>query len=279
MGRIAVVTGANQGLGLALVRSLAAELGPDDGVYLTARDPAKGKAALDGLGSTRAQLAFEGLDVTEARSIADLADTLRDRHGGVDIVASNAAARITKDRSQAEQVRAFIETNNHGSRRLLESFLPLFRPGTRYAIIASSFGRLANLPPHLHPLFDTDRLSLDDIEASMDIYVEAMESGRAAKDGWPDWINIPSKVGQVATARIAARLIRETRPDDDIVINAACPGLIDTDASRPWFDDMSKAQSPDKAARAVVDFLLSRKTSDAPNGELIRFGQVLPWHE
>ena len=53
--------------------------------------------------------------------------------------------------------------------------------------------------------FDTDRLSLDDIEASMDRYVASLEAGRAADEGWPDWINVPSKIGQVATARIAAR--------------------------------------------------------------------------
>lgn len=278
MGKIALVTGANQGLGLALVRGLVADLGPDDTVYLTARDPAKGKGALESLGSTRAQLSFERLDVTDERTITDLADALGNRHGGLDIVASNAAARITKDRPQAEQARAFIETNNHGSCRLLKHLMPLLRPGARYAIVASSFGRLSNLPPHLHPLFDTDRLSLDDIETSMDAYVEAMETGRAGKDGWPDWINIPSKIGQVATARVAARTIRETRPDDDILIDAVCPGLIDTAASRPWFDDMSKAQSPDQAARAIVDLLLSPRTPDAPNGELIQFGQVLAWN-
>ena len=77
----------------------------------------------------------------------------------------------------------------------------------------------------------------------MDRYVEAMESGLSAEDGWPDWINIPSKIGQVATARIAARDLKRTRPDDDIRINAVCPGLIDTAASRPWFDDMSAAQT------------------------------------
>ncbi|MEM8947911.1 MAG: SDR family oxidoreductase [Pseudomonadota bacterium] len=231
---------------------------------------------MESLGSTRAQLKFERLNVTDEPSLNNLAYTLRDRHGGLDIVASNAAARITKERSQAEQVRTFIETNNHGSCRLLKRLMPLLRPGAHYAIIASSFGRLSNLPPHLHPLFDTDRLSLDDIEASMDAYVEAMENGSAAGDGWPDWINIPSKIGQVATARVSARLIHETRSDDDILINAVCPGLIDTDASRPWFDDMSKAQSSDEAARAVLDVWLSLKTSIAPGGELIRFGDVLP---
>ncbi len=278
MGKIALVTGANQGLGLALVRGLASALGSDDVIYLAVRDLANGQAAIESLGSTSAQLRLERVDVTDENTISNLADMLRDRHNGIDIVASNAAARITKDHSQADQVRAFVETNNHGSRRLLDALMPLLQPGARYAIIASSFGRLSNLPSHLQPLFDTERLALDDIETSMDAYVAAMENGTAAQEGWPDWINIPSKIGQVATARIAARLIRETGPDD-VLINAVCPGLIDTAASRPWFDDMSNAQTPDQAARAVIDFLMSPKIPDAAHGELIRFGNVLPWNE
>ena len=278
MPRTAIVTGANQGLGLALVRGLALRLEAGDTIYLTARDQVKGMAALKSLGPVTPNLLFERVDVTDDQTVTNFARLLRERHGGVDIVASNAAARISKERPQAEQVRAFVETNNHGSRRILEHLMPLLNTGARYAIVASSFGRLSNLPSQLHTLFDTDRLSLEDIEETMDSYVEAVENGSTAAIGWPDWINIPSKVGQVATARIAARLVRESRPHDGILINAVCPGLIDTEASRPWFDDMSNAQTPDEAARAVLDLLLSPETSDAPNGELVQFGNVLAWN-
>ena len=119
-------------------------------------------------------------------------------------------------------------------------------------MVASSFGQLRNLPQHLYPYFDTDRLSLNDIEASMDYYVTAMETGRAAKEGWPDWINIPSKIGQVTTARIAARDMARTRSEDRMVINAVCPGLMDTAASRPWFGDMSGTLTPEQAALPIV---------------------------
>ncbi|HMO48928.1 MAG TPA: SDR family NAD(P)-dependent oxidoreductase [Rubrivivax sp.] len=278
MERIAMVTGANQGLGLALVRGLARRLAAQDLVYLTARDPARGEAALDQLGATAARVRFEQLDVTGEDSISRFAAMLLERHGGVDLVASNAAARIVKERPQAEQVRDFVRTNNHGCRQLLGQLLPLLKAGARCVIVASSFGRLSNLAPPLRPLFDTDHRSLDDIERVMDAYVEAVERGEAAARGWPEWINVASKVGQVAAARIAARLVSASRPGDGILVNAVCPGLIDTGASRPWFDDMSRAQSPDEAARAVIDLLLTPPgAAGAPHGQLMRFGAALPW--
>ena len=106
-------------------------------------------------------------------------------------------------------------------------------------------------------------------------YVEAVETGRAADLGWPDWINIPSKIGQVATTRLFAR--DPAWAARDILVNAACPGLVDTEASRPWFDDMSQAQSPDDAARDLVWLATLPPGARAPHGELVRHRQVLPW--
>ena len=58
---------------------------------------------------------------------------------------------------------------------------------------------------------------------------------------------------------------------------ALCPGLIDTDASRPWFADMSKAQTPAEAAAWPVELALSDRFDPAFYGELVQFGNVLPW--
>ncbi len=101
------------------------------------------------------------------------------------------------------------------------------------------------------------------------------EKGDAAAEGWPDWINIPSKVGQVAAARIGARLIEESRPGAGIRINAVCPGLVDTEASRPWFSDMSAAQSPEQAAKAIIWPARSAPDAALPNGELVQFRKLL----
>jgi carbonyl reductase 1 len=86
----------------------------------------------------------------------------------------------------------------------------------------------------------------------MDDYVAAVETGRAAAQGWPAWINPPSKAGQVAAVKVWARELADEAARRDILVNAACPGLVDTGASRPWFDDMSGTLSPDDAAADVL---------------------------
>jgi hypothetical protein len=58
---------------------------------------------------------------------------------------------------------------------------------------------------------------------------------------------------------------------------ALCPGLIDTDASRPWFEDMSTAQTPAEAAAWPVELALAPTFDPAFYGELVQFGKVLPW--
>lgn len=277
MGKVALVTGGNQGLGFALVKALCRTLTSTDFVYLTARNSEKGQAARESLGAVVPHLEYEQLDVTDEDSVARLTDILRTRHGGLDIVVSNAAARIVKNYPQEKQVRDFIETNNHGTRRILKYFLPLLHSGARYVIVASSFGQLSRLPTNLHPYFDTEHLSLDTIEDNMDFYVTSVENGTAKSQGWPEWINIPSKIGQVALARIAARQVRQSRPNDSILLNAVCPGLINTEAARPWFDDMSSAQSPDQAAQHLVDLLLLPQGVSQPHGQLLQFGKILPW--
>ena len=53
---------------------------------------------------------------------------------------------------------------------------------------------------------------------------------------------------------------------------ALCPGLIDTDASRPWFEDMSQAQTPAEAAAWPVSLALADGFDPALHGELVQFG-------
>ncbi|MFI6323346.1 SDR family NAD(P)-dependent oxidoreductase [Nonomuraea sp. NPDC050556] len=260
---IAMVTGGNQGLGLALVRGLC-RAGHE--VYLTARDRGRGERAVELLRTEGLDPRLEVLDVRDDVSVKGLAATIAERHGGVDIVISNAAARISPGVSNADQVREFVDTNNHGTARVIEAFAPLLNDDGRYVVVASFFGTLHHLPEQLWPLFDGD------IGRVMDDYVAAVEGGTAERLGWPEWINVPSKVGQVAAMRALARSVDRSR---GIVVNAACPGLVDTDASRPWFDDMSRALSPDDAA---VDVLWLATGSGLPYGELVQYRKVLPFH-
>jgi carbonyl reductase 1 len=274
---IALVTGANQGLGLALAEGLAQRLRPDDVVYLTGRDPERVASALDRLTGPRAQLRSEVLDVRDGAAVQRLADQLAARHSGVDIVFSNAAARLTPATPWTELVGPFVDTNNLGTTRMLRAFGPILRPGGRLLVVASSFGSLRELPAELHVRFDTDAMSLDDVDATLLAWRDAVLAGRASEEGWPEWINIPSKVGQVAAMRVLARERRASDARDGTLVSAVCPGLVDTAASRPWFEDMSGAQSPAEAAGALLDLALEPSVDPAFYGELVQFGRVLPW--
>jgi hypothetical protein len=118
---------------------------------------------------------------------------------------------------------------------------------------------------------------LDEVEAVMDEYVQLVQADQAAAAGWPNWINIPSKIGQVATLKVRARMMRPVAEQRDIVINAVCPGLVETEASRPWFADMSTAQSPDQAVVDVVWLATLPVGTREPYGELVQHRQVIPW--
>jgi len=276
--RIALVTGANQGLGFALAAGLAARMDQDDLVLLTgrhARRVADAAAAITTRAETRRRVIGRVLDVADSGAVAGLAEELAGRHGGVDIVISNAIAALTPDRPQSEQADEFIDVANGGAQAVLRSFSPVLRPGGRLIVVASSLGTLGHLDPRLHPLFDG--ATLEDVEAAVESWRTAIHDGTAADQGWPRWINVPSKVAQVAAVRAVAAQRRAADLAEGTLLAAVCPGLVDTRASRPWFDDFSHAQTPEQAARAVLDLILAGRLNPATYGQLVQFGQVLPW--
>jgi len=126
--RISLVTGADQGLGRAVVAGLARAWGGQGTVYLTGRDrqrveEAAAVPARDGL-----HVVPEVCDVRDDEAVHGLARRIADRHGGVDFVDSNATAAITPGVPFAEQVDDLINTNNLGATRMIRSFGPPRRP-------------------------------------------------------------------------------------------------------------------------------------------------------
>jgi NAD(P)-dependent dehydrogenase (short-subunit alcohol dehydrogenase family) len=277
--RVALVTGANQGLGRALVEGLAARMSQDDLVLLTGRNPERVADAAREVGAlpgTRARVEGRVLDVTDTGAIARLAQELQDRCGGVDVVISNAVARVLPEESQAERADEYIDVSNVATHAVLRSFGPLLRPGGRLLVVASSLGTLGRLPDRLHHLFDG--ASLEQVEQAVEAWRGAIHDKTAQEEGWPLWLNVPSKVAQVAAVRALAAERRERDLATGTLIAAVCPGMIDTATSRPWFSDYSQAQSPAQAAQAVLDLVFAEEVDPALHGQLVRFGQVLPWH-
>src|SRR6478672_7673728 len=271
--RTALVTGANQGLGRALVEALATGMNPNDRVLLTGRDPERVRAAAAAVPSTGARVEGRVLDVRDGGAIDALAAEL----GEVDVVFSNATARMRPGADPAGEIDAMAETSNLATSRMLRAFAPRLRPGGRLVIVASTLGTLDKLDARVRPRFAAAAASLDAVDALVAEWRAAVHGGRAEQDGFGTWLNVPSKVAQVAAVRAVARERRAADLAEGKLIAALCPGLIDTDASRPWFADMSQAQTPAQAAAWPAELALSESFDPAFYGELVQFGVVIPW--
>jgi NAD(P)-dependent dehydrogenase (short-subunit alcohol dehydrogenase family) len=146
--RIALVTGANRGIGFEVCRQLATE---GFLVLLTARDARKAKAAADAL-SRAGRVEPLALDVADANSIAKAAAEVARRHGQLDILINNAG--INYDTWEAVEnadingtVMETITTNLLGPWRACQVFLPLLRKSGagRIVNVSSESGSLAHM--------------------------------------------------------------------------------------------------------------------------------------
>ena len=194
---VALVTGANRGIGLAVVRGLL-ERG-----YLTvlgSRDPARGEAAAASLsaGPAGERVLPRRLDVTDPSSIERVASELAERFGRLDVLVNNAA--ILYDTWQQattadlDVVREAMETNLYGPWRMVQLLLPLLR--------ASRHGRIVNV--------SSEAGSLSSMGAGTPAYAV-------------------SKAALNALTRILAAELRGSH----ILVNAVCPGWVATDMGGP----------------------------------------------
>lgn len=141
---VALVTGANRGIGLELVRQLARE---GFTAIMGSRDREKGEAAAEGL----ADVEVRALDVADATSVAELSRSLVRDFGRLDVLVNNAAIHYDTGQSgvgaDLDVVREALETNLIGAWRTTQACLPLLRSSAhgRVVNISSGAGSLAEM--------------------------------------------------------------------------------------------------------------------------------------
>jgi NAD(P)-dependent dehydrogenase (short-subunit alcohol dehydrogenase family) len=189
--RLALITGANQGVGLQVAKELAAN---GVTVLVGSRDFPRGEAAAKEVGPDAHALQ---LDVTDQTSIAAAAERIRAEFGRLDLLVNNAAISNTRkgDLSLQEyarttrpsivsldEVRAVWETNVFGVLAVYQAMLPLLRQSSdaRIVNVSSGVGSLTTnadpaYPYHamFSPVYPASKAALNAITLAMMVELES----------------------------------------------------------------------------------------------------------
>nr|XP_010954826.1 carbonyl reductase [NADPH] 1 [Camelus bactrianus] len=272
--RVALVTGANKGIGFAIVRDLCRNFSGD--VVLTARDVARGQAAVQQLQAEGLSPGFHQLDIDDLQSIRALRDFLRNEYGGLDVLVNNAGMAFkTADTTPFHiQAEVTMKTNFFGTRDVCTELLPLIKPQGRVVNVSSSVSVMAlkNCSPELQEKFRSETITEDELVGLMNKFVEDTKNGVHKKAGWPDTAYGVTKIGVTVLSRIHARKLSEQRRGDRILLNACCPGWVRTDMAGP-----KAPKSPEEGAETPVYLALLPSGAEGPHGKFVSEKKVVEW--
>ena len=143
---VALITGANKGIGLAIARQLGKR---EYAIWLGCRDMNRGEGAAENLRSSGIDARALTLDVADDDSVRAAADRLGQEVGAIDALVNNAGISIgtpaLASEEKLEDIRMMFEVNTLGPVRVTQAFLPLLRrsKSARIVMMSSGLGSLA----------------------------------------------------------------------------------------------------------------------------------------
>ncbi|EGW00847.1 Carbonyl reductase [NADPH] 1 [Cricetulus griseus] len=253
---VALVTGANKGIGFAIARDLCRKFSGD--VVLTARNQARGRAAVQQLQAEGLSPRFHQLDIDDLQSIRALRDFLLKEYGGLDVLINNAGIGTWPKNKPPSRKRDFFKSAQPGRVVNVSSTM--------------SLDALKNCSPELQQKFRSDTITEEELVGLMNKFVEDTKKGMHEKEGWPNSAYGVSKIGVTVLSRIHARKLSQQRRDDKILLNACCPGWVRTDMAGP-----KATKSPEEGAETPVYLALLPPDAEGPHGQFVQEKKVEQW--
>ncbi|KAG5285134.1 hypothetical protein AALO_G00034460 [Alosa alosa] len=289
--KVAVVTGANKGIGLAIVQGLC-KAGYAGDIILTARNEKLGQEALQKLKSEGFNnVLFHRLDICDQTSAEELRKFLEKNYGGLDVLINNAGIAFKVDATEpfGEQAEVTMRTNFWGTLWASKALLPLLRPNAYAVVNISSFvsKRLTSAAQSYRQRqnaagetiftganrqFRSADISEEELCGLMGEFVVAAQNGNHEAKGWPNTAYGATKVGVTVLSRIQARVLAQTRAADGILLNACCPGWSALRHGRP-----QGPQEPEGGGEAAVYLAMLPPGATAPHGQLVWDKTVQEW--
>jgi NAD(P)-dependent dehydrogenase (short-subunit alcohol dehydrogenase family) len=232
MTTIALITGANKGIGFATAQLLGAR---GITVLAGARDESRGRQAERDLLAGGADARFVPLDVTDDKSVARAAEWIDAEYGVLDILVNNAGIARGDGRSRPSEttlgtLREVYETNVFGVVAVTNAMLPLLRRAAtaRIVNVSSEVGSITSMTDPGSPLYPM--------------------------------ASVPYPSSKTALNMVTAMYAKELR-DTPIKVNAANPGYCATD-----LNGRSGLRTPEQGAEISVH--LATLPADGPTGAL-----------
>lgn len=238
--RVALVTGAGRGLGLAIAEQLAA-MGMK--VIIGGRDEQQGLAARNRICDSNGEAYYVRLDVTDPTTIVAAVGHITDTHQRLDVLVNNAGIMVDGDTSILELpltlLQNTLETNAFGPLLLSQVCMPLMK--------AQQYGRIVNISSTLGALSEITNPESSYAEMQTPAY----------------------RLSKSVLNSITVMLAKELR-GSNILVNSVCPGWVRTDMGGP-----QAPLSTEEAAATPV--WLATLPDDGPSGGFFREQQPIPW--
>jgi NAD(P)-dependent dehydrogenase (short-subunit alcohol dehydrogenase family) len=238
-GDIALITGANKGIGYETALGLGAK---KIQVLIGARDEGRGKAAADQLKAAGVNARFVKLDVTDPGTIQRAAEWIEKEFGRLDILVNNAGVAEWNAKPSSvdlAKVREVYETNVFGPAALIQAMLPLLKK--------SKHGRIVNVSS-----------SLGSLTLSSDL-----------NSPFADFLALGYCTSKSALNSMTIQFAKELK-DTPIKVNAICPGYCATD-----LNNHSGPRSAAQGAVAAIEY--ATLPDDGPTGGYFNEEGRIPW--
>lgn len=248
IGRIAVVTGANKGIGFAIALQLGLS-GIFSRVILGCRNVVRGEEAAEAMNQIaagKAQFSSFPLVIGDANSHTEFQKRMEAEFGYCDVLVNNAgfAYKSADPTPFEEQTENTLAINYYGLVDFTEKMIPLLRKGTdpRVVNVASRSGRLRQVSRELQEKFADPSLTIEGLNHLVSDFAQSVQDGNHLQKGWSDSNYGISKLAVIAATKVWAR-----QELGRIIVTSCCPGYCKTDMT-----SQKGPRSPADGARNAV---------------------------